>query len=92
VRNVAKSTEERLAVLETENIRQTKDIEEILNEVKAIAAFIYESKGKLEGVVNADLPTRVGKIETRQKIYASIAIIIAGLAATKDWLSNLLFG
>lgn len=88
---MAKSTEERLAVLETQNNRQTKDIEEILNEVKSIAAFIYESKGKLEAVVVADLPTRVGKIETRQKIYASIAIIIAGLAASKDWLSNLLF-
>lgn len=89
---MAKSTDERLAVLETENCQQTKDIDKILKEVQNIANFIYESKGKLEGVVNADLPNRVGKIETRQKIYASIAIIIAGLAATKDWLSNLFFG
>ena len=67
------TTEERLAILETQNVAQSKDIGEILNEVKNISAFIYEYKGKVDVVVDANLPNRVTKIETRERVYTAVA-------------------
>ena len=67
-----RSVEERLAILETQNIAQSKDIGEVLDEVKNISAFILEYKGTVDILADACLPTRVTKIETREKVYVSI--------------------
>ena len=71
---------ERLAVLEDRNIRQSKDIKEILKEVKNFAELMH------------GIDTRLTKVETRQKIYGSIAAgaitFVAGLSMFKDKLMS----
>jgi hypothetical protein len=93
---MAKSVEERLAVIETQNETQSTDIEKILNEVIGISAFINAYKGKVDTLVDDKLNERLVKVETRQKIYISIGafvlVTIASAAAFKDWLAKLIVG
>lgn len=78
---VKKTTGERLAVLETENKRQSDDTEKILREIKNISAFIYEYGPKIDILEEEHLNDRLTKVETRQKIYISIAASLFTLCA-----------
>lgn len=85
------TVEERLAVLETENKRQSEDVQQILSEIKAVTEFIYDIKPRVEHLEGKNLPARLTQVETRQKIHAGIAIFVAALAASKEWISELIF-
>lgn len=83
----------RLAVLEDRNARQSKDIKEILGVVKATSEKIIECTVKVEALDKLDLPTRLTKVETRQKIYAGLAgaglTFVGGLVVVKDYIISL---
>ena len=82
---------ERLAVLEDRNKRQSKDIKEILDVVKDTSASIISCTVKVDALDEADLNGRLTKVETRQKIYMSIAtaLITAG-GAVSMWRDKIL--
>ena len=77
---------ERLAVIESTNHTQTKLIQEILDEVKTTSASMIECKTKVDALDKLDLPGRVTRVETRQKIFVGIG---AGLISLTGILSVL---
>ena len=82
------TTGERLAVIESENKAQSKVIDKIFKQVETTGKHIVETKTKIDILTKADLITRVTKVETRQKIYLSIAgtliTLSGGLMMWKD--------
>ena len=83
---------ERLAVLEDRNVRQSKDIKEILKVVTTTSKSIVSCTVKVDALDKADLSGRLTKVETRQKIYGSIAAaaisFVAGLTMFKEKLMS----
>lgn len=65
---------ERLAVLETQNTNQSKDIEKILQCVQEVAAGIADNRVEYEG--------RLAKVETRLKVYAGIVVFITPIISS----------
>lgn len=86
------TVEERIAVVEALNTKQSEDIKEILSEIKNVTAFIYDIGPRVKAMEKECLPTRLTKVETRQKVYTGVALAVAGLAASKEWLGKVIFG
>ena len=84
---------ERLAVLESEHENQSEDIREILKEVKRTGALLVEVKTKVDALSDDNLDHRLTKVETRQKVYGSIAAaamtFVAGLSLFKESIVKL---
>ena len=77
-----------LAVLTDRSVRLASDIKKILEVVEDTSASMISCTVKVEALDKADLTGRLTKVETREKIFGSIAAaaisFVAGLSLFKE--------
>lgn len=83
---------QRLVKVETSNKQQSDALSELAADIKEISKFVHQYAPMVDSLVQCDLPTRVARIETRNKIYTGILLFVAGLATFKEHISKWLFG